>query len=406
VFPLPKRFRAALPRDVVELSRLLTAGRGDRQEGYLGRPEFLSAYLRYFLPWNLYRLTRLLPALSLDLAGGDLIIDLGSGPLTMVLALWLSRPGLRDMPLEFRCIDRTGAVLEAGKKLFFALAGPDSPWRIKTIRAGLGEGLRFSGAALVSALNVFNESYWSIPEAHREAFRQGAEKNARLLVSLAAKTGAILVAEPGVPRSGEFIAALRAALITLGYPPRSPCPHAGVCPLPGGVLPGSPSRTARPSGAKGKWCHFAFDTEDAPAELLRLSAAAGLPKDRVTLSFLLAGPSGAVGAALPAGGPLSVGEAGFPAAGEPLAVRIVSDPFPLTGAPPGRGGKAGTGEKAGTGGHYGRYGCSARGLVLVTGGRGAIGGQESGTLLRLTPEEPERRDSKSGALILELKSIR
>ena len=55
-FPLPGRFRSALPSDVAELSRLLTSGRGERGLSYLGRPNLLSAYLRYFLPWNLYRL--------------------------------------------------------------------------------------------------------------------------------------------------------------------------------------------------------------------------------------------------------------------------------------------------------------------------------------------------------------
>ncbi|MDR2402421.1 MAG: rRNA methyltransferase [Spirochaetaceae bacterium] len=375
VFPLPGRFLAALPRDVAELSRLLTSGRGDRHDGYLGRPELLSAYLRYFLPWNLYRLYRLLPALPLNLADGDLVVDLGSGPLTLVLALWLFRPGLRDRSLEFRCIDRTGAVLDAGKRLFAALAGSDSPWRIKTIRASLGAPVKGPRAALVSAVNVFNETWRSIPEANAGALRLGAEKNARLLSSLAAESGSILVVEPGVPRSGEFIAALRAALIECGYPPRLPCPHAGPCPLPGGRSPAT-----RPSGAKGKWCHFGFDTGDAPPELLKLSAAAGIPKDRAVLSFLFAGPGGIP---LPEGGETPS-----------LAVRIISDAFPLTGD--GRSGRGRPGDRSG------RYGCSVRGLVLAAGDRAALAALSPGTLLRIAPPAREKRDPKSGALMAEL----
>jgi hypothetical protein len=33
-------------------------------------------------------------------------------------------------------------------------------------------------------------------------------------------------------------------------------------------------------GRKKKWCHFAFDTQDAPRALLGFSAVAGLPKER------------------------------------------------------------------------------------------------------------------------------
>jgi hypothetical protein len=83
VFPLPERFRVGLPRDVAELSRLLTSGRPERGASYLGKPALLSAYLRYFLPWNIYRLSRLLTSLSLELKPNDAVNDLGAGPLTL-----------------------------------------------------------------------------------------------------------------------------------------------------------------------------------------------------------------------------------------------------------------------------------------------------------------------------------
>ncbi|MDR2364087.1 MAG: rRNA methyltransferase, partial [Spirochaetaceae bacterium] len=342
VFPLPRRFRAGLPREVAELSRLLTSGRGEREDGYLGRPGLLSAYLRYFLPWNVYRLCRLLPALPLPLAAGDALTDLGSGPLTLPLALWISRPDLRGLSLEFRCLDRTGAVLEAGKALFAALAGKDPPWVIKTIRASLGAPVHGPRAALVTAVNMYNE-----------VSGQGApgpftERQARLLSALAGEGGSVLVVEPGAPRSGEFIAALRAALVKQGRFPLAPCPHGGVCPLPGGLIPGG-----RGPAGRAKWCHFAFTTGDAPRDLHRLSAASGFPKERAVLSFLLAGP-----------------RTGNPPAppGSPLPVRIVSDPFPLPQT-----------------GKYGRYGCSALGLILVTGSREQTDPWTPGTLLRLTP---------------------
>jgi hypothetical protein len=365
VFPLPGRFRAGLGRDVAELSRLLTWSRGDRPEGYLGRPALLSAYLRYFLPWNLYRLVRLLPALPLTLAEGDAVTDLGSGPLTLPLALWIARPDFRSLGLEFRCLDRTEAALKAGKRLFTALAGPGSPWKIRTIHASLNAPVKGKPAALVTAVNVYNEVFWDIPHSDGRALALTARQEARRLAALASPGGRILVAEPGVPRSGEFIACLRAALLERNLPPRAPCTHAGPCPFPGGKAAPAGRRV---TGEKQKWCHFVFDAGDAPRMLLELSAAAGIPKERAALSFILAGPAVQEG----------------PGTAE-MAVRILSDPFPLPG---------------GRGGSYGRYGCSERGLTLAVGEKQKIYALGAGALLWAPVSAPdqERRDPKTGAL--------
>ena len=365
-FPLAGRFRAALKRDVAELSRLLTAGRPERDRFYLGRPNLLSAYLRYFLPWNLYRLCRLLPALPISLAAGDAVLDLGSGPLTLPLALYFSRPDLRNMALEFRCVDGSAAALEAGKKLFRALRGEGSPWLIKTIRAELrpsGRGLlsvpvRGRAAALICAVNVFNELFWDLSPGETSVF---ADFSARSLSELGA--GAILAFEPGIPRSGEFIALLRSSLLARGRFPLSPCLHHGPCPLPGGRKRG---------GGKQGWCHFAFSTEDAPAELKALSAAAGLPKERAVLSFLLSGPGG--------------GEAGEKEPGKTLSARLISDAFPL--------------DIPRREGVFGRYACSPGGLALATGSRERLEKAPPGSLAELRLEN--RRDPKSGALTGEL----
>lgn len=365
VFPLPGRFRAGLSRDVAELSHLLTSDRGELPEGYLGRPALLSAYLRYFLPWNLYRLARLLPALPLALTGGDAVMDLGSGPLTLPLALWIARPEFRSLALEFRCLDRTDGALKAGKRLFTALAGPESFWKIRTIHASLNAPVKGPPAALVTAVNVYNEVFGDIPHADSRALARTAQREARRLGALASPGGGILVVEPGVPRSGEFIACLRAALIEQGRPPVSPCTHGGPCPFPGGKAA---------AGEKRKWCHFAFDTAEAPHPLLALSAAAGLPKERAALSFLLAG------------GPART----YPADGtDMMTIRILSDPFPLP--------------SDGKPGRYGRYGCSEKGAVLAAGDKQTVYGMNPGALPQAPVHGPgkERRDPKTGALVVE-----
>ncbi|MHB9292653.1 hypothetical protein Holit_01755 [Hollandina sp. SP2] len=363
VFPLHRRFRINLPQDVAELSRLLTSSRGDRSDSYLNTKGLLSAYLRYFLPWNSYRLCRFLPSLSLHLAAGDAITDLGSGPLTLVLALWIARPDLRQLPLEFRCLDRSVAVLDAGKRLFHALSGGASPWVIKTIHAPLGAPIYGPKARLVSALHVFNERFEGIPQADTRALQQAADKTSRLLSSLVTASGSILVLEPGVPWSGEWISALRSALLKRGQEAYAPCPHQKVCPCPGG---------------KAKWCHFTFDTEDAPSALHTLSSAARLPKQRATLSFLLTGHAGK--------------EPEVPQQEEKmLPVRILSDRFPV----PYQSRMKEGGEK-----RYGRYGCSPQGLVLVI-EQEPRKGNKSGELVILTPGSPEKRDPKTGALMVD-----
>ena len=341
------------------LSRALTASRSDREGGYLGKPAELSAYLRYFLPWNVFRLSRLLPSLDIDLQDGDAVTDLGSGPLTVPIALFLSRPELRERHLEFRCLDRTGKVLDAGVSLFEKMrAGSGCAWKIRKIRGSLGARIDGPKASLVTAANVLNELFWD----DRNPAAEQAERKASFLSALARDDGRVLVVEPGIPRSGEFVSALRDAFIGFGRNPLSPCPHTEACPLPGGRR-----------GAK--WCHFAFDTDAAPDRLHRLSAAAGIPKERATLSFLLVGGISVLGAAAAAPGRKR----------ESVGVRVVSDSFALSG------------------GRFGRYGCCEEGLALVTGDGPALSAARSGALLALPPPGPSARiDEKSGAVLFPL----
>jgi hypothetical protein len=389
-FPVPGRFRSRLPADVAELSRLLTCARGERDGGYLNRPNLLSAYLRYFLPWNVFRLCRLFSFTAGSSSGfsaglmersilpllddGDAVTDLGSGPLTLPIALWLAFPELRRVKLEFRCVDKSAAALDAGHKLFKALcaaSGVDTAWRIKIIHASMEEPLRGNPAKLVSAINVFNEVSAGIHISG--GLERNVQKAAALLERNCNANGSILTMEPGNPQGGAFITALRAALLERGRLPAAPCPHAGHCPYSGGIT-------------AAKWCHFVFDTEDAPSALHKLSAAAGIPKERAALSFLLAGAVPA--RPLPAGQAHGADSAQTKSNANPnlLNIRIVSDAFPVSA------GKAGTG----------RYGCSQKGMVLVTGSRAQLKAAVSGTLLELPFPADEPRDPKSGALAVPL----
>ncbi len=362
-FPIPGRFKSKLPSDIAELSHLLTNKRGNRSLSYLTRPNFLSAYLHYFLPWNLYRLCLLLPTLNINLQAGNSITDLGCGPLTLTSALWLSRPELRNLPLEFNCIDRSGPVLEAGKKFFAALCESadckNVLWKINPIKEDID--IRQKGAkkrkpaALVCSVNMFNEIYENLSHNDTEGLRQTAKNAAKTLCNEAAKDAPLLIVEPGVPQSGKFISLLRDALMDLGHSPSSPCTHTAACPLSGGATKMIKGRNW--IDTKKRWCHFAYETADTPKELRKLSAAAKLPKERLVFSFLFTGSPMA-----------KKGEA-----------RIISDAFPL---PYNR---------------FGRYACCEQGLILVTGEKERIENTVSGSIVHIAATG--QYDEKSGAMI-------
>ena len=387
VFPLPERFYIRLPRDVAELSRLLTSGRPERGASYLGKPALLSAHLHYFLPWNIYRLSRLFCSLPPELKPNDAVNDLGAGPLTLAAALWISRPTLRNIPLEFRCLDRTAAVLDAGKKFFAALtSGINCPWMVRTIRGDIKRNGRLSveirgkPAALSVAVNMYNELFWEFSPHDTEGLERFAENQARMLSSLTESPGSILVVEPGIPRSGEFISLLRSFLMKEGRNPIAPCTHMGPCPMPGGL---TEDHFKTGTGGKARWCHFAFDTEDAPKELHKLSATARIPKERAVLSFLLAGGP-ALSQRTAGKSEKKMPQVKMTAMEKREKIRVISDAFPV-------------GDGKDQGASWGRYGCGKHGLVLVTGSRAALEETPSGALEELTLNGA--KDAKSSAFV-------
>lgn len=311
LFPVPSGRRADLPVAVRELSRLLTEERGLLSRPYWASARFAAAYLHYFLPWNLYRLAFLLPGLDLPLAPGARVLDIGSGPLTLPLALWLARPDLRGLELEITCSDVSPAIMERGKSLFEHLAGPQSPWSIRLERGSVDHILarhHGRGFAAVLAGNTLNEIC---------ARPGGRDKTAPLAARLAglmaamraclAPGGRLLLLEPGTRLGGKLIAWARQGALSRGLTALAPCTHAAPCPLAGHTHgfspeaeygPGADSDSApardpnRTPGRSTGWCHFILPAKDAPQALQGISAKAGLEKDTLSLSFALLAASG------------------------------------------------------------------------------------------------------------------
>ncbi len=388
-----------------DLSALLTTDRDGLSRPYWTSPRLTSAYLRYFLPWNLVRLSALLPGMNFGrIPDAPLILDMGSGPLTLPLALWLSRPDLRRRPVTLVASDSTPHILELGRSIFEGMrAGldPESPWTIRTMRATVSQAPRRVYAKpgsvwMMSMGNVLNE----MEERRARPGHQMADRMRELLESawtMLGEDGLLLSVEPGTRQGGRLVAHLRKSALggveeepeyedltafalreeqagrrmyddddmedddmsDFGLPPLfmplSPCPHSGSCPM-----------LDRRSTA---WCHVNAPAEHAPEELRSISARAGLDKDSISLSFVLLRK-------LKEGEELPQAPARRRAA---VPARIVSDAFVVPDYP----GRA-------------RYACTPLGLALIP----ASSHLPAGALCQAYPTS--ERDRKSRAVILTL----
>lgn len=424
VRPLSAAHARNLPQDVASLSRLLTVERAHLRQPYWASPALTSAYLYYFLPWNVLRQARLLAALPLpdprvwlERGRSPLLLDMGSGPLSLPIALWLARPQWRALPLTVLALDASSQPLELGRDLLRALADDlrQPAWEVRTVRAPLGQAARQlarvcgqhsrSGTAeavpalwLASAANVLNEMLsgggagrtgrrgdvaWGNDadamssdgaDGQREVredslFGQRLESVLDSLEELL-ENGApelppsLLVVEPGTRLGGTTVMRLRGAALEHGLVPLAPCTHAADCPLERG-------RSGR------GWCHVTFDCAGAPDWLVQLSEAAGLAKDSLSLAPLLLST-----AAETVQDGLDAREAGRSGADGLLsraALRVLSAPFDVPGLP----GRA-------------RYACGVGGLALL----GDADCLPSGGLVEADIPEHPRFDRRSGALLL------
>ena len=304
---------------IKNLSHQLTDDRNSRRLGYMNEAPYISAYINYFMWWNLVRLTRLFANLpktafaSLEKSENPVAIDVGSGTLTVVIALWLARPELRGKKITWYCMDLSQTALSAGENLYLSIAAktirnkegaglppgvqatlsptppsprgdapktPLTPWTIIRVKGAFGTSIK-EKADFISCANVFNE----ILQRNEMPTDFLAKKyTGEILSYIKSEESTVLLVEPGDPHSARFISLMRDALIRQNYVPVAPCPHIKSCPMAGRTS----GKTTNAYGKNAKWCNFAFDTDSAPKNLLRLSEKAGLPKERAGLSFLVA----------------------------------------------------------------------------------------------------------------------
>lgn len=363
VWPLGGKHRRSLGADIYELSRLLTCGRSGLRASYWNRPAYVSAYLYYFLPWNIIRLGRLFQGLRLPDPQNlekPLLVDVGSGPLSLPLALWLANPAWRSLPVEVLAMDTARQPLQLGAGVFQALAEKigDPAWKIRIATGPMEsagcQDIRLSQPWLITAANVLNEM--KIRRRNGAVAAQDDEdmttaRFGQLLDSwtplLRDSTAQLLFAEPGTRLGGGLIMRMREAAIELGFTPLSPCTHSGICPL---------------QEKPGSWCHFVFSAQDAPTWLKDITKEAGLCKSSLSLSPLLLARNTAQRA---------TGRLELPA-------RVISRDFAAHGS-------------------SSRYGCAPCGLCLLPDSKNL----PSGSLTLAHLPRGQHKDRKSGAIMLE-----
>lgn len=379
--------KVALYGLVKNLSHQLTDDRGSRRLGYMNEAGYISAYISYFMWWNLVRQTRLFANLpktafeSLASSENPVAIDVGSGTLTLVIALWLARPELRNKKIKWYCMDLSQTALSAGEELYLAIAAkmlrgsdePDEPWKIVRVKGAFGTAIK-EKADFITCANVFNE----IVQRNEMPTDFLAKKyTGELLSYLKDERSSVLLVEPGDPHSARFITLMRDALIRQNFSPVAPCPHAKECPMAGRTS----GKTTNAYGKNAKWCNFAFDTESAPFSLKKLSEKAGLQKERASLSFIAAKKEDCT-AAKQAVSKERQGDSDKE--NEKLFIRVASDFIRLPEF-----------HKSGY------YACSSKGLLLAVDESHVQ--PKNGELLQIKcPESLTERDKKSGALIVKI----
>lgn len=377
---LSSKQTASVPKDIRILFHELTNERGARKVNYLNNPVKLTAYIYHYMWWNLVRISKLIGNLDFDLKDGDIIADFGCGPMTLMCAFWIAKPELRSKKLHWYCADISGKALAAGEALFNSLfaftnqnAGIEqtSNWKLTKLNGSFGLQLKEKVNLFVSA-NMFNEIFWD----SSIKIEGEAERAAKTIQHYLQKNGAALIIEPGIPLAGEFVSALRKNFIEKKYKIISPCPHSGICPIPGKKT--SEQKNIKYPIASDKWCHFSFYADDAPPKLVELSEAARLEKTRASLSFIYCRGEGK-----------KEKQSDLEKEKKDFLARISSEIIKLGD------------------GKIGRYACSEKGFLLLTekkGARSKLKEYVDGSLIKIENEKINRffHDRKTGALIIQV----
>ena len=271
-----RRAPDSLADDVARLSSLLTKERGSLPAAYLRDPGLRTAYLTYFLPPNLDKISVPLRELSLHpekpLEQERLqVLDLGSGPGTAILGIrqFFARNRMR-MRLECTAVDHVAENLKDAEVLFREQGGVAGvPATLATVRSDIEAIAERSGGPfdIIVLSNVLNELYLGDPDA---ALKRTALIG-RILDHLLAPDGSCIIIEPALRETSRDLLLVRDGLVDAGRTVYSPCLVQGHCPA-----------LVNPKD----WCHE--DRPWDPPEVIKeIDRRIGLRKDSLKFSYVV-----------------------------------------------------------------------------------------------------------------------
>jgi ribosomal protein RSM22 (predicted rRNA methylase) len=266
----------SLADDVARLSRLLTKERGSLPAAYLRDPGLRTAYLTYFLPPNLDKISVPLHELSLHpsklLEREQLqVLDLGSGPGTAILGIrqFLARNGNR-MRLECTAVDQVGENLKDAEVLFREQGGVAGvPATLTTVKSDIEAIAEHSGGPfdIIVLSNVLNELYLR----EEDGVRKRTALAGRILEHLLAPDGSCIIIEPALRETSRDLLMVRDGIVDAGFHVYSPCLVQGHCPA-----------LVNPKD----WCHEDRPW-DPPDVIKEIDSRIGLRKDSLKFSYVV-----------------------------------------------------------------------------------------------------------------------
>ncbi len=273
--------KKALKKDICDLSALLTSERTELTTPYWTIPALTNAYIHYFMPWNLVRLCQLFPSLDLpEVEDEDYVLDMGSGPLTCIIALWIARPDYRNKKLNIIATDVSTKPMEIARDILEKLAELlEVPlhWNIRLHKQSYSQALAKKStklpqkAKLILSGNILNEVE-TRQKLQESELQELFSKYSLSVLDLLDERGSYIAIEPGTRQGGRLVSLLRQESIKNSLFPHAPCTHSKRCPF-------HERKNAR------SWCHMQCPAF-APHWLKDISAISGFKRESLALSFV------------------------------------------------------------------------------------------------------------------------